>query len=140
MRLSVFLPESSAQLFIDLQKLYQGYLSEQALTTKALEELITTPNKLFFATLFNARHLGAVQVSIEQNIAQLDLLCIRDLTRRRGVGRNLIREVEKVLKEKSVNEVQLLLSEIAEPEQQGMSLFLQACGYQLSNDKLVKQL
>ena len=140
MRLSVFLPESSPQLFIDLQKLYQGYLAEQSLTVEALEELINAPNKLFFTTLFNARHLGAVQVSIEQNIAQLSLLSVRDLTRRRGVGKNLLREVEKALKEKSVNEVQLSLSEIVKAEQQGMSLFMQACGYHLNDKKLVKQL
>ena len=140
MRLSVFIPESSPQLFIDLQKLYQGYLCEQALTVEALEKLINVPNKLFFTTLFNARHLGAVQVSIKQNIAQLNLLCVRDLTRRRGVGKNLLREVEKTLTVQGVNELQLSLSEIVESEQQAMSLFMQACGYQLSDEKLIKRL
>ena len=140
MRLSVFSPESSMQLLIDLQKLYQNYLAPHELTSEALERLIETPGKLFFVTLFNARHLGAVQVSIEKNNARLSLLCIRDITRRRGVGKNLLREVEKNLKEQGVNEVQLALSEILADEQSSLTLFMQACGYQLSANRLSKQL
>lgn len=140
MRLSVFIPESSAQLFIDLKKLYQGYLSEDKLTSEALQPLINKPNTLFFVTLFNARHLGAVQVSIESNNAYLGLLCVRDITRRRGVGTNLLREVEKQLKAKQINEVQLSLSEIKEDEQQGLIQFMQACGYQRHEHTLSKKL
>ena len=140
MRLSVFSPKSSVQLLIDLQKLYKGYFSDQQLTTDALEALINTPNKLFFVTLFNARRLGAVQVSVEQDVDQLSLLCIRDITRRGGVGKNLLREVEKRLQEKGVSEIQLPLSEITESEQQVLILFMQACGYQLSDQTLIKRL
>ncbi|MEI6896024.1 MAG: aspartate 1-decarboxylase autocleavage activator PanM [Psychromonas sp.] len=140
MRLSVFSPKSSSQLFIDLQKLYQGYLSEQELTSKALQKLINTPDKLFFVSLFNARHLSAVQVSITKEGAQLSLLCVRDITRRRGVGKNLLLEVEKNLQTKGIHKVQLLLSEITEDEQPGLILFLQACGYQRSENKLIKQI
>jgi len=140
MRLSVFNPESSAQLFIDLQKLYQGYLTTQSLTNEALQTLIDDPNRLFFVTLFNARHLGAVQVTIEQNMAQLNLLCIRDITRRRGVGKNLLREVEVALKAKGVSQVQLLLSDITETEQAGLTLFMQNSGYQLNQQTLSKSL
>ncbi|PKF60289.1 aspartate 1-decarboxylase autocleavage activator PanM [Psychromonas sp. psych-6C06] len=140
MRLSVFTPQSSQQLFIDLQKLYKGYLSDSQLTTQGLQDLIETPDKLFFITLFNARHLGAVQVTIDKHTATLSLLCIRDITRRRGVGKNLLREVEKQLANDGVKEVQLLLSEISTPEQQGMQLFMQSCGYQLDAQLLVKSL
>jgi len=140
MRLSVFSPESSTQLFIDLQKLYQGYLSAEELTAEALQELVNAPNKQFFVTLFNARHLGAVQVSVEQTTAQLALLCVRDITRRRGVGKNLLREVEKRLKEQAIQKLQLPLSDIAESDQQGVILFMQACGYQLNEQTLIKVL
>jgi len=140
MRLSVISAKSSAQLLIDLQKLYQGYLAEQSLTDEALQALITAPNKLFFVTLFNARHLGAVQVSIEQDCAHLALLCVRDVTRRRGVGKNLLREVENSLKEQGVTKAQLPLAAITESEQQGLILFMQACGYQLNEKILSKQL
>jgi len=140
MRLSVFSPESSPQLIIDLQKLYKGYLDEQQLSQSSIEELINIPNKLFFVTLFNARHLGAVQVSIQDNSAQLSLLCVRDITRRRGVGKNLIREVEKQLKNKGVETIKLPLSEVLEAEQEGMKLFMLACGYQFSELQLTKNL
>ncbi|PKG37953.1 aspartate 1-decarboxylase autocleavage activator PanM [Psychromonas sp. Urea-02u-13] len=140
MRLSVFLPESSQQLFIDLQKLYQGSLSEQQLTPDALQKLITTPDTLFFVTLFNARHLGAVQVTIEQENAQLNLLCVRDLTRRRGVGRNLLREVEKQLQAKNISQIQLPLTALKEHERETMTLFMQACGYQVTGEMLTKSL
>lgn len=140
MRLSVFSPKSSSQLFIDLQKLYQGYLSKQQLTVASLQNLINTPNKLFFVTLFNARHLGAVEVSIQENIAQLGLLCVRDITRRRGVGKNLLHEVEKQLKSKGVATIELSLIDIKESEQATMKQFMQACGYQLKAHKLIKNL
>lgn len=140
MRLSVFSPESSTQLFIDLKKLYQGYLREEELTQEALESLIDSPNKLFFVTLFNARHLGAVQVSLIQEKAELALLCVRDITRRRGVGKNLLREVEKRLKDESITEVSLSLTKIKENEKKSLIIFMQTCGYQLNGQKLTKKL
>ncbi|WP_022941948.1 aspartate 1-decarboxylase autocleavage activator PanM [Psychromonas hadalis] len=140
MRLSVFSPTSSPQLFIDLKKLYHGYLDEQQLTVEALQTLISIPNKLFFTTLFNARHLGAVQVSIQQQKAELTLLCIRDITRRRGVGKNLLREVEKQLQERGINTVQLSLTDIKESEQQGLKHFMLVCGYQLNGQIFLKEL
>ncbi len=71
---------------------------------------------------------------------QLSLLCVRDITRRRGVGKNLIREVEKQLMGQGVNTVNLLLTDIAEIEQEGMKLFMQSCGYQFANSQLTKSL
>lgn len=140
MRLSVFSPECSEQLLIDLKKLYQSYLTAEELTSQALQQFIETPNKLFFVTLFNARHLGAVQVTIEQAEAQLHRLCVRDITRRRGVGKNLLREVEKQLKEQGVSRVTLSLDEITSEEQPAMTWFMQHCGYQANGKQLSKQL
>jgi N-acetylglutamate synthase-like GNAT family acetyltransferase len=140
MRLSVFLPQSSHQLFLDLQKLYQPYLNEQQLTPDALQELISHPKTLFFVTQFNARHLGAVQVEIKHEYAQLSLLCIRDVTRRRGVGKNLLREVEKQLKSKQVTNVEFSLTALKESNRETMIQFMQACGYQLTGQKLTKAL
>ena len=140
MRLSVFSPKPSAQLFIDLKKLYKGYLSDQQLTEDALKLLVDAPEKQFFVSLFNARHLGAVQVSVDQNKAVLSLLCVRDLTRRRGVGKNLLSEVEKQLREKKINCVSLSLTGIQENEQDGTVLFMQSCGYQHTENILNKSL
>ena len=140
MRLSVFSPKVSTQLLVDLKKLYQGYFNEQQLSDASLQQLVETPNKQFFVTLFNARHLGAVQVSIQQKNAQLQLLCVRDLTRRRGVGKNLLCEVENQLQNSGVESVVLALNEISETEREGMKLFMQSCGYQLNVLQLRKSL
>ncbi len=140
MRLSVFSPKPSAQLFIDLQKLYQDYFTQEQLTTNSLQELITLPNTLFFVTLFNARHLGALQITIQENHAHISLLCVRDITRRRGVGKNLLREVEKRLKEKGIDMFTLSLNNISTDEQEAMKLFMQTCGYQLKGQGLTKTL
>lgn len=140
MRLSVFSAQSSSQLFIDLQKLYKGYLTEQQLTTASLQKRINTPNKLFFVTLFNARHLGAVEVSMQAPSAQLSLLCVRDITRRRGVGKNLLHEVEKQLKRQGITTIELSLLDIKEHEKVVMEQFMQACGYQLKTHKLIKNI
>tara|TARA_R110001583_G_scaffold1583_3_gene12343 strand:- start:23420 stop:23842 length:423 start_codon:yes stop_codon:yes gene_type:complete len=140
MRLSVFIPESSPQLFIDLQKLYQGYLCEQDLSIEVLTKRIDNPQSLFFVTLFNARHLGAIEVVVDNNSAHLSDLCVRDITRRRGVGKNLLREVEKYLIGKNIKTVILPLANIKDDEQAGVTLFMQTCGYQLINANFMKKL
>jgi ribosomal protein S18 acetylase RimI-like enzyme len=140
MRLSVFIPENSPQLFIDLQKLYQGYLAEEELTIDALTSHINNPQTLFFVTLFNARHLGAVEVKIEANNAQLKYLCVREITRRRGVGKNLLREVEKHLANKGIVTVTMPLVNFREDGQAEATEFMQTCGYQLIDSHFMKKL
>ena len=140
MRLSVFSPESSSQLFIDLRKIYQDYFTDDQLTTESLQTLIENEHSLFYVTMFNERHLGAVQVTVIEDQAQLRLLAVRDLTRRRGVAKNLLREVETQLKMEGVSEVKMELKEIKEEEKEGLTLFMLACGYQLSEGVFSKDL
>ncbi len=140
MRLSVFSPENSSQLLIDLRKIYQDYFSEEQLTTESLQALIENEHAQLYVTMFNERHLGAVQVTVIENQAQLRLLTVRDLTRRRGVASNLLNEVEKQLKKEGVSEVKMELTEIKEAEKAGLTLFMQACGYQLNGDVFSKDL
>lgn len=140
MRLSVFSPENSSQLLIDLAKIYQSCLTESQLTPEALQALIENEQAQLYVTLFNERHLGAVQVETNGNQAQLGLLAVREITRRRGVGKNLLNEVEKQLKHISVQDVTMQLDKIPEPEKNGLILFMQACGYQLNSGILSKKL
>lgn len=140
MRLSVFSPESSSQLFIDLRKIYQDYFTDEQLTTESLQTLIENEHSQLYVTMFNERHLGAVQVTVIEDQAQLRLLTVRDLTRRKGIAKNLLREVEKQLKMEDVSEVKMELKEIKEEEKEGLILFMQACGYQLSGDIFSKDL
>lgn len=140
MRLSVFSPESSSQLFIDLSKIYQNYFTEEQLTTESLQTLIENEHAQFYVTMFNERHLGAIQVTVIEDQAQLKLLAVRDITRRRGVATNLLKEVEKQLKMEGVSEAKMDLKDIKEEEKNGLSLFMQASGYQLSEGVFSKDL
>ncbi|WP_019615465.1 aspartate 1-decarboxylase autocleavage activator PanM [Psychromonas ossibalaenae] len=140
MRLSVFSPESSTQLLIDLAKIYQGYFPPEQLTQESLQALIENEQTQFYVTLFNERHLGALQIQVTEHQAQLSLLSVRDLTRRRGIAKNLLREVEKQLKSEQVSMISMSLKEIPEAEKQGLTLFMQAVGYQLSDSVFTKTL
>jgi len=140
MRLSVFSPEHSTQLLIDLQKLYQGYFSPAQLTKESLQELIEDQQSQLFVTLFNARHLGAVKVQTIEREATLSLLSVRDLTRRRGIAKNLLKEVEKLLKNENIAVVKMYLNAFPEEEKEGVTLFMQACGYSLTDGQFSKNL
>ncbi|MFT6927510.1 MAG: GNAT superfamily N-acetyltransferase [Psychromonas sp.] len=140
MRLSVFSPEYSTQLLIDLQKIYQPYFSPEELTTESLQTLIEDKQSQLFVTLFNARHLGAVRVCATEHEATLSLLSVRDLTRRRGIAKNLLKEVEKHLKNKNMTVVKMCLDKFPEQEKEGLTLFMLACGYSLTDGLFSKNL
>ena len=140
MRLSVFSAEHSAQLLIDLYKLYQGYFSPEQLTNISLQGLIENPQARLFVTLFNARHLGALQVQCIAQTATFSLLCVRDLTRRRGVAKNLLNEVEKRLKNENILVLQMSLDEFPEQEKHAVMLFMQACDYAFEKGVFSKML
>jgi GNAT superfamily N-acetyltransferase len=140
MRLSVFLPEYSTQLFIDLSKLYHNYFSPEQLTTQSLQALIEDQQSQLFVTLFNARHLGALRAHTTGQEATLSLLCVRDLTRRRGIAKNLLKEVEKHLKNKNIAVVKMRLNEFSVQEKEGVTLFMLACGYSLADVLFSKNL
>ncbi len=140
MRLSVFSPESSSQLLIDLGKIYQNLFTANQLTAESLLALIENEQAQLYVTLFNDRHLGALQVQTTGNQALLSLLSVRDITRRRGVAKNLLREVEQQLKSEGVVEAKMNLDDIKEEEKNGLTLFMQTCGYQLNKGVFSKNL
>ena len=55
-------------------------------------ELILNETHRLYAARFNDRLLGAVQVIRRGDRAQLAALCVREVTRRRGVGQYLLEE------------------------------------------------
>jgi GNAT superfamily N-acetyltransferase len=140
MRLSVFIPQKSTQLLIDLRKIYQDYFTPQQLSDESLTALIEQPDSQLYATMFNGRHLGSIQVTVNNTEAILSLLTVRDLTRRRGVAKNLLREVEKQLKSEGVKTLKMDSSKILTEEKNGLELFMQANGYQLKENSLIKSL
>ena len=141
MRLSVFIANTvSTQLVIDLQKIYANYLPEASLTEQALAELITQSPSRLYMTMFNERHIGAVKVQINATQATLSQLTIRDLTRRRGVGKNLLKQLEKSLTAEGMTDIEYNLKEVAEVELLATQAFLSDSGYQLNNHIATKKL
>ncbi len=141
MRLSVFIANTvSTQLVIDLQKIYANYLPEASLTEQTLAELITQSSSRLYMTMFNERHIGAVKVQINATQATLSQLTIRDLTRRRGVGKNLLKQLEKSLTAEGMTDIEYNLKEVAEVELLATQAFLSDSGYQLNNHIATKKL
>lgn len=141
MRLSVFIANTpSTQLVIDLQKIYANYLPEASLTEQALAEFVTQTTSRLYMTMFNERHIGAVKVQINATQATLSQLTIRDLTRRRGVGKNLLKQLEKSLTTEGITDIEYNLEEVAEIELLATQAFLSDSGYQLNNHIATKKL
>jgi len=135
MRLSVFIAnQPSAQLIIDLQKIYLDLLPKAALTEQSITQTLLEKNTRLFMTMFNDRHIGAVKVVTETSKAVLSQLCIREITRRRGIGKNLLKQIEKQLAKEAINEVEYNLQEVSENELKATQLFLVDSGYTINEN------
>ena len=84
MKLTIIrLQHFSDQDRIDLWKIWPS----QDLSTLTLDE-----NHRLYAARFNERLLGAVRVTLRGVEGELSDLCVREVTRRRGVGQYLVEE------------------------------------------------
>ena len=125
MRLSVFHPETvNSQLLIDLKKIYTPAWSDTQLTDEALNALITQNQPSLYVAMFNQRHIAAAQLTIEANQARVNNFVVRDLTRRRGVGKYLLAQLEATAQQQGAAEIRVILSETG----QAFSGFLVAMG------------
>ena len=141
MRLSVFIAnQPSSQLITDLQKIYLVDLPEQSLTEQVIDKLFAQANSRLFMTMFNERHIGAVKVTTEAKKSTLSKLCIREITRRRGIGKNLLREVEKKLVSEGVDHIQYDLSEVKQNVVLATQAFLMDSGYLIDANIASKQI
>ena len=137
MRLSVFHPETvNSQLLIDLKKIYTPAWSDTQLTDEALNALITQNQPSLYVAMFNQRHIAAAQLTIEANQARVNNFVVRDLTRRRGVGKYLLAQLEATAQQQGAAEISVILSET----EQAFSGFLVAMGYQKQEGKWCKAL
>ncbi|HDG9809420.1 TPA: aspartate 1-decarboxylase autocleavage activator PanM [Raoultella planticola] len=78
-----------------------------------------------YAARFNERLLGAVRVTLCGNEGELSALCVREVTRRRGVGQYL---VEEVLQDNPQIE-RWRVSNAGVEDNAVMSAFMQALGF-----------
>lgn len=106
----------TAQDRIDLQKIWPEYSSEA---------LQVNPAVRIYAARFNDRLLAAVRVSLSGSTGTLRALRVRDVTRRRGVGRYL---VEETLRDNSGVSIWQMAFEWTENREE-MAAFAQALGF-----------
>ena len=117
MKLTIIrLQHFSDQDRIDLAKIWPS----QNLAALTLDD-----RQRIYAARFNERLLGAVRVTLSGVAGELSALCVREVTRRRGVGQYL---VEEVLRDNP--EISCWRVEDAGVEDRGvMAAFMQALGF-----------
>ena len=80
------------QEWLDLEKLYQDY--PEHFRVEELRQLLSAnPATRLYVARFNDRILGALTLTVSGNNHTLDHLCVRTVTRRRGVARDLLRQM-----------------------------------------------
>lgn len=141
MRLSVFIAnQTSPQLIIDLQKIYLNLLPTETLTEQVIQQSLSEPCIRLFITMFNERHIGAVKVVTEAKKAMLSQLCIREITRRRGIGKNLLKQIETQLISEAIEDIEYDLQEIKQGELTSIHTFLVDSGYTIKGDLAYKNI
>ncbi|HHL2501805.1 TPA: aspartate 1-decarboxylase autocleavage activator PanM [Yersinia enterocolitica] len=83
--------------------------------------------KPLFAARFNERLLGAVKVMVDGQQAELEDLCVREVTRRRGVGLYLIEETLRQLP--TIQQWYLSDKQVMAANREAMDGFMLACGF-----------
>ncbi|CFQ40322.1 aspartate 1-decarboxylase autocleavage activator PanM [Yersinia bercovieri] len=111
------------QDFIDLAKIWP----EQQQTS--WQQWIIDGNPLF-AARFNERLLGAVKIVVNGQNARLQDLCVREVTRRRGVGLYLIEETLRQLP--AVQHWALGDEQVTAENRAAIAGFMHACGFSRS--------
>ncbi|GKV83130.1 acetyltransferase [Pectobacterium carotovorum subsp. carotovorum] len=91
-----------------------------------LEEELT-PDRRLFAARFNDRLLGGMLVELEGEYAELSDLMVREVTRRRGVGKLLIDEARHQLPD--VKEWWLATADHAAIKEEVLARFMVSCGF-----------
>lgn len=97
-----------------------------------LDELEATlsENHRLYAARFNERLLAAVKLNIRGTQGELTRLEVREVTRRRGVGRYLVEEV--IAQNSSISH--WWIADDGKGEQQVIAAFMQSCGFRTQAD------
>ncbi|NDL00078.1 aspartate 1-decarboxylase autocleavage activator PanM [Photorhabdus bodei] len=110
----------SAQDMIDLTKIWPQQAPEQ------WQSWLKNENKLF-AARFNDRLLAAIKVTFSDQSGLLKDLCVREITRRRGVGIYLINEIKA--QHPTINQWKLSLEGFSDANEPALKGFMSACGF-----------
>ncbi|WP_272693540.1 aspartate 1-decarboxylase autocleavage activator PanM [Providencia sp. PROV039] len=121
MRLTIIpLVIPTEQQYLDLHKIWPDQSQHE------LTEILKTGEQ-FYAVRFNERLLAAAKVSVDHHHAIIRDFCVREATRRRGVGLYLMQEIFRA--HPDVEHWQFNFSHVLPQEKQHMQLFLTACGF-----------
>lgn len=130
MRLTILTVDQLApQLLIDLEKLFHSEGFDQARLTQAFAE--REDDSTWWVARFNDRHLAAAVTCRQGNRAVIQALKVRDFTRRRGIGRYLVQQLERWARESGLAHL-VVASELASAD---MVAFLEAEGFEQAADK-----
>ncbi|MDE1478880.1 aspartate 1-decarboxylase autocleavage activator PanM [Xenorhabdus bovienii] len=116
----------SQQDKIDLKKIWP----EQ--DTQEWEVLLAGDQKLFVAQ-FNGRLLAAVKVTLNSSTGILEDFCVREVTRRRGVGSYLLEQVKAAFPE--INRWEWSLNHFPDIHDPALSGFMAACDFRYDAQK-----
>lgn len=122
----VRLTHLSEQDIIDLGKIWPEY------TPSALQ---LDDGHRVYAAKFNDRLLGAVRVTLSGTQGELDSLCVRELTRRRGVGQYLLEELMR--DNPGVSDWRM--KDVGVEDRGVMAAFMQALGFRAQTDGWQKE-
>lgn len=126
MKLTIIrLQHFSDQDRIDLGKIWPS----QDLTALALDE-----RRRIYAARFNERLLAALCVTLNGGEGELSALCVREVTRRRGVGQYLVEEVLKDNPDIS----NWRIADTGAEDRSVMAAFMQALGFSAQTGGWVK--
>lgn len=121
MRLTIIpLVNPTEQQYLDLHKIWPDQSPFE------LAKMLKLGNQ-FYAARFNDRLLAAAKITVNHNTATLHDFCVREVTRRRGVGLYLLQEIYQALPD--IQHWRCNFSNIEPPEKVNMQLFLTACGF-----------
>ncbi|HHH2928159.1 TPA: aspartate 1-decarboxylase autocleavage activator PanM [Citrobacter farmeri] len=122
MKLTIIrLEHFSDQGLIDLGKIWPEY---------SAASLSVDETHRIYAARFNERLLGAVRVTLSGTQGALDSLRIRDVTRRRGVGKYLVEEVIRDNPDVS----SWWMADVGVEDRAVMAAFMQVLGFTAQTD------
>ncbi|EPK7285741.1 aspartate 1-decarboxylase autocleavage activator PanM [Citrobacter farmeri] len=122
MKLTIIrLEHFSDQDLIDLGKIWPEY---------SAASLSVDETHRIYAARFNERLLGAVRVTLSSTQGALDSLRIRDVTRRRGVGKYLVEEVIRDNPDVS----SWWMADVGVEDRAVMAAFMQVLGFTAQTD------
>jgi N-acetylglutamate synthase-like GNAT family acetyltransferase len=117
MRLSAFtVTDTTPQLLIDITKLYLPFTDDDAAIKTAYDSVISDNTRDLFVAKFNDRHIAGLVIEYDGGYALLSCIAVRDITRKRGVGKFLIQQVIALCKNKKIQTMKVIKDEKLSPE------------------------